>query len=292
VPATVHVDNTILKALGSRASWLPPILEQHLRIAFHSYQVCHALGNYDLTPTGLLPNSASTTEMLDTQLYSLQAQIGDDWSCLSEIAFLRVQLQLYSFACGSNHSKSKSPCDLSLQTSKMLAQASLSALKMIQIACTIPDDVPLTANAHSAVAYAVFFLLKLSALPHHHLVDQAAAKNAISQGWNLLNGGSTMENDYLSRACTIIQYLSNNNERLERGGISMMVESRMSENLTFDAVWRAKERFSETIKEAKPQDYTSAELESASLRALDFQFDPLLLEDGEYGWDCLLQDNS
>jgi hypothetical protein len=290
VPATIHVDNTILKALSSRASWLPPILDQYLKIAYHSYQICHALGDHDMTSTGLLPNSASTIQMFNTKLHFLQTQLGDECSCFSEIEFLRVQLQLYSFAFDGNNIESNNVSDVSLQTSEILVQANLSAMKIIQIASTLSEDLPFTANLQSAVGYAVFFLLKLSVFPQFNFIDQTAARNSISQAWNLFRSGSTMESDYLSRACAIIEYLSKSSGRLKNDGSSMMVESRMAANLIYDAVWRARERFSEQIKEAKPPDYTSAELENARQSALDFQFDPSFLEGSESGWDDILRD--
>ena len=292
IPSTVHVDNAIITAVGSRPSWLPPVLEHHLKIAYQGYQINHSLGHHEMTATGLLPNPISIIKVFDTSLRALETQIGGSWSFVSEIAFLKVQLQLYSFAVNAELSESKKVSEISLPTLEIMELANLSAIKLIEVAANLSEDVVLwSTNTHSAVAYAVCFLLKLSALPDRSCIDRVTARNSISQGWNLLRGGSVMENDHFSRICTIIEYLVKRNDTVQSDRLSMTVEARMSANIVLDAAWRAKDRFSESIKKSKPLDYTvAAEVESVLQFGEEFQFDTPFLEGAETGWDMLFQD--
>lgn len=255
--------------------------------------------------------------MFDSKYRVLDAQISAQWTPFTEIAFLKARLQLYSFACSdsSNFPKPSIPSGsgpLQPGISELLASANLVALRLIQIATSLSPAVPIwTSIVRSSIAYAVFFLLKLSSSPEHSFVDVSVAKNSISAAWNLLHNCSDMHNDQLSRTCAIIEYLStdfsnpqnahaNNASALQlapagglqgsatskRHDLSLVVKSRMSANLVYDAAWRAKDRFSKDIREAKPLDYTfAAEMESLLQFGLDFEgLSPLgLVEEGVEG---------
>lgn len=279
VPATVKVDNSILDALSSHPSWLPSTLEQHLRIAYQSFQFCHTLGHHDLTSTGSFPNPVPIIRMFDVNLRALELHPGSEWTTSTEIAFLNAKLQLYSFAYAASTSESTSAgaSGLASWASDILAQAYLSAVKLIQTACNAPTEVPFwTSSIRNSVTYAVFFLIKLSTSPQHHFVDDITARNSISQAWNLLRGSSNTHHDHLSRVCAIIEYLSKCNETEVKHGSPVTVTSRMSANLQYDAIWRARQRFSKELRDSKPLDYTSAaefEMSLSCLFELDFPMD-------------------
>jgi hypothetical protein len=102
---------------------------------------------------------------------------------------------------------------------------------------------------------AVLFPLKLIDCSYE-FVDEAAARNVISQIWQLLRSQSKAEEDRMSRFCAVIEYLSRN--RSDDRCPSVKVMSRVAGNLMIDAVWRARDRFSENVKANRPADYTSA----------------------------------
>ncbi|TAQ84353.1 hypothetical protein B7494_g7318 [Chlorociboria aeruginascens] len=274
VPSTVVVDNSILSALTTRPSWLPAVLEQHLKIEHQSFQFCHTLGHNQLTTTGLLPDPASVIRMFDTYLHALEVQSGSEWTMSSEMAFLKAKLQLYSFVGTDNTSESTSASasGLALGMSDILAQACLSAVKIIQIACNSAAETLLwTSNDRASILYAVFFLIKLSTSPQHHFLDQITTRNSISQVWNLYHGSSHTKEDHASRVCAVIEFLSKKNETEGKKGSSVNVESRMAANLLIDAVWRARERFSKGVRDSRPLDYTAAEGDMSYLFEMDFQ---------------------
>jgi hypothetical protein len=287
VPSTVKVDNSILNALSSHPSWLPSILEQHLRIAYQSFQFCHTLGHHELTTTGSLPNPVPIIRMFDANLRALELHSGSEWTTFTEIAFLKAKMQLYSFAYAASTSESTtaSASGLASWTSDILAQAYLSAVKLIQTACDSPTEIMFwTSSVRTSVAYAVFFLIKLSASPQHHFVDQITARNSISQAWNLLHGSSDTQHDHLSRICSVIEYLSKCNETEVKHGSPVTIKSRMSANLQYAAIWRARQRFSKEVRDSKPLDYTSAaEFERSYLFELDFQMNSPYMEGDIFG---------
>ena len=290
VPSTLQIDHSILSLVGSPPGWVPPLLVHNLNIAYHNHQACNILGNYDGARTGLHPHPASMIPMFDQSFRALELQMGSEWSPSTERTFLRARLQLYSFALTAiSESRSTNASSQAPWISEILAQAYLSASKLIESACSSVADMPFwAADDKKSVSYAVFFLLKLLALTEHHVLDYNATRNSINQAWDLLHGNSESRHDSLSRVCAIIEYLSRNEKVLAEHSSSMIVRSRMAANLVLDAVWRAKGRFSQRIRDSRPLDYTSAaQIEGSSSGEepqgshqveLDFQFISSYLE--------------
>jgi hypothetical protein len=274
--------------MNDQPSWLPPVLKQYLKIAYHSYRLCHTLGHYELATTGLLPNAVSAITMFDEDLKIIEMQYGTEWSLPTEMALLKAKLQLYSFACANSWSQRTGRNIAGSRVHEILTKAYTSAMTLIQKACNSTTEVAFwTSNLQNSVAYAVAFLLKLSS-SEYQFVDQVATRNSISQAWALLHGWSDVKHDHLSRACAIIEYLS----RIDTSekNLSMTVTSRMAANILYGAAWCAKERFSKSVRDSKPLDYTSAaEIEESYKFDFDFQLLPGNLG-GEYDWDFLFQD--
>jgi len=60
----------------------------------------------------------------------------------------------------------------------------------------------------------------------------------------------------------------------------------MAANITYDIAWRAKERFSQSIRDARPSDYTTAAtIEEFFETNLDFQLDIASLGGEDASWD-------
>lgn len=254
IPATVSPDSTILGVINSQSSRLPKTLEQHLRIAYHSYSICQALGNNIATTSGLFPGQLSMMRVFDATLYNLESSLASDLSSCVEMAFLRAKLQLYSFAFAEVFTKTdrNSPEN---EASIYLVKIQLNAIKLIEIASQSALKDPWPAIVRASVVYAAHVLLKLYDFPGHQ--NNYQARNALHQAWILLNARSELQHDSWSRACEIIAYLSRTDGE-ERNLSAMLVKSRMSANIVIESVWRARSRFSEDIRSAKPSDYTAA----------------------------------
>jgi hypothetical protein len=98
-----------------------------------------------------------------------------------------------------------------------------------------------------------------------------------------------MEDDHFTRVCAIIEYLSKTSGEARKGDLALIVKSRMSANLLWDAAWRAKDRFSQSVKDSRPDDYTSAAaVEDLFQIVLESNIAPAFMDQVESGWEFLL----
>ena len=242
-----------------------------------------------MTSTGLHPGALSIIQMFEIQLRALEAQIRTDWSLFTQVAFWRNELQLCNFAFPGHSFIPADGSGLNTERLEILARGSISAMNLIQAATSSSNNLATWTNVvRMGVGYAVFYLLKLTASPDLHVVDPIAARNCISQAWTFLHRGSEMEDDHFNRVCSIIEYLSKNSGKARKDDLALIVQSRMGANLLWDSAWRAKARFSQTVKDSKPDDYTSAAaVENLLSLGLDFENGPPFLDLMESGWDFL-----
>lgn len=258
---------------------LPQVLEQLHRVACQSYQICQSFGDCDGTTTGLLPHSMSIIPTVESRLNALDSDLRDASEPIVDISLLRTKLQLFSFVLTADEINMPTNVDIAV----LLAKASTAAVGIIHIAATRLLHMSWPSMAKMSVFYAANFLLFLSILPGHD--NQSAVRHAVNESWRVLQSQSEFENDSNSRWCKIIGYL--NQVYAEKGRIhqqSLNVRSRMSANVTWENVWRARARFSERLRGSKPSDYTNAAaLEAAAFLGLDdFAFQPEFL----HGFDA------
>jgi hypothetical protein len=160
-------------------------------------------------------------------------------------------------------------------------------MKLIEVASSLPREVALwNSNIRLSIGYAVFFLLELSPTSEHHHTDELSMRNSISQAWNLFRGSSTTEYDHEARQASIIEYMSRRSREGRNEEPNLTVKSRMAANITYDIAWRAKERFSQSIRDARPSDYTTAAaIEEFFETNLDFQLDIASLGGEDASWN-------
>ena len=250
----MHPDFGIHEALRSPSPGLPDVLRQHLKIAFHSYSICQALGNDETMSDGLNRNPIPMIRAFDTTLQSLQSELAMHLAHSSEMALLRVKLQLYSFALREAEQAQHPANTPDSRASEYLVKAGIVAARIVEAACRDMSRLFWPSVTRMSVVYAVHFLMKLCAIPGH--VDESIAKNSVSQAWSLLKSRSEIEHDHLARICAIIAYLSRT-ESEQESSPSVSVKARMASNLSVDAIWRARSRFSRNVHEVKPSDYTA-----------------------------------
>ncbi|CAH0058603.1 unnamed protein product, partial [Clonostachys solani] len=235
VPSTVPVDNTIVSALDGRASSrLPKPLEHHLRIAYHSYNICNTLGNSDATTSGLVHGSIGIIKILEKGLQELEIQLAPDMTAHAEIALLRVKLQLQSFVFTDDPMVEViSIIDLAAQAAPVRSTPRIWTIIL-----------------RTSVVYAAHILLRL--LAYSENLDGGLIQNSIGQAWMLFNSQSELENDSWARLREIITYLSRIGTSQNTPGASS-VRARMSANIAIETVWRARGRFSEEVLREKPR---------------------------------------
>ncbi|CAL5867391.1 uncharacterized protein PFLUO_LOCUS1609 [Penicillium psychrofluorescens] len=194
--------------------------------------------------------------MFDGELRAREARFASVWKTNESIFFLATKLQLYSFALTTEGLEAADDLLSSEKYHEFFAHAYLTAMSLLQSAIKSSAELPYWPEHQSRyILDAALFLLKLVECSYE-FVDEAAARNVISQIWQLFRSRSKVEDDRMSRFCAIIEYLSRN--RLNKGSPSVKIRSRVASNLIIDSTWRACDRFSETVKAQRPADYTSA----------------------------------
>ncbi|RSL92685.1 hypothetical protein CEP52_013677 [Fusarium oligoseptatum] len=257
LPCTVPLDSTILSVVrGTSEVAFPTVLVQQLRIAYQSFNICNTLGNNDMSASGLLAGNTDMIKVIERGIQEVETQIGAQMSTYTEMALLRVKLQLYSFAFTTDTQHIR----IDSRASGYLSKAGRDATRVITVASQYAPShellQPWPATARSSIVYAVHVLLRLLAYPEH--LDQDTAKNYIGQAWMLLRSRSELENDSWARLCDIISYLSRTDST---GGPPVMaaVQARMSANIVVQSIWQARGRFSDDVLRQRPKDYTAAE---------------------------------
>lgn len=267
LPNMAGVDHSILAALAEKPSWLPEVMYHQLHIAHQGAKFCNILGNNELTATGLLPNATSIIQMFDKELRALEARFKSRWRNYEHSFFMGTKLQLYSFALAAASSESANTAQTRTET---FTHAYITAMTLIQSALESSAGLPYwTEHQLRHIVDAVFFLLKLLG-SSYEFVDKSAAGNTVGQVWQLLRSRSQAEDDHPSRVCSVIEYLTHNRGHQENHP-SVRVKSRMAGNLAVDSAWRARDRFSETVKAQRPLDYTLAAGIEKSLSGFDGQ---------------------
>lgn len=208
--------------------------------------------------------------MFDTDLRIHETRFSN-WPCMENALLLGSRLQLYSYILLANETTGgptspTHPSSVDRHT-ELLVQAYSTAIRLLQIAGSPdPGFSYWTSISQGYVIYAVIFLLKLLTYPlSGTFINEVAARNAISQSWELLHASSRVEGDHMSRVCAAIQYLSKEEwcrTEVRDGGPALRVRSRMAGNIFIDAMWCAKGRFSREVRERYPNDHTGAEFEA------------------------------
>jgi hypothetical protein len=237
---------------------MPGVLRDQLRTAYLGFKISNSLGNDIVSFSGLSSNRMPLIHLFETDLATARTVNADDMDTSGEICFLAVSLQLYSYALEHNVGEGKENADDSSRC-EILLRGYNAAMELVQIAVTNSSEAPYwTRQIYQSVIHAITFLLKLcsSSAPQLSVIDSPSTRNLISQGWDFLRSGSLMENDHLFRISTLVAYLSKlegKDPQLPR----LSVQSRMSANVMYDAVWRAKQRFSPEVRNMRPADYTT-----------------------------------
>lgn len=263
------------------------MLRDQLRTAYLGFRIANSLGNDVSSFSGLSSNRMSLIHLFETDIATTRIAHAADKDTSGEICFLGVRLQLYSYAFKYDSGEEKANADDS-SSCEILLRGYNAAMELVQIAVTNSSDAPhWTRQVYQSVIHAITFLLKLrySSAPQLNVVDSPSTRNLISQGWEFLRSGSLMENDHLFRISTLVAYLSKlegKTPELPR----LDVQSRMSANVMYDAVWRAKQRFSPEVRNMRPADYTS----TAVLEELSASWaENVLSEDGLFRhWNSVI----
>lgn len=178
-----------------------------------------------------------------------------------------------------------------------LALRYTTAIATIQAASSISDDIPYVAShLRKSLVNATFLLLKIMSSPWRQFVDEATIRNCINQGWNMLKSCSLVDHDTMSRTCAVIEYLSNGLQIEDHSvtNTTLSVKSRLGANLIVDGVFRARDRFSQSIKDQRPLDYTQAAVQQSLLDSTIHQIPELLtgVDDGTsyVDWNAIFND--
>ena len=214
-----------------------------------------------MTSTGLLPDPLTNLRMFDDELRLQQTRFSQAWDKREFIDFLGCKLLLYTFALAAGGLSLDGEWLQKESSSHWLTQGYLTAITLLETASSIRADIPfVTVHLRWCLVNAVFFLIRLTGNHQPRFIDEFKAQNSINQGWDMLKSCSMVENDHMSRTCAVMQYLSKGDRT--QGQLptqhSLSIRSRMGANILVDSVFRARDRFSQSVRDQKPSDYTEA----------------------------------
>ncbi|KAI9698898.1 MAG: hypothetical protein M1820_007319 [Bogoriella megaspora] len=294
IPVPIRFDHSLLEVLTSRPEWMPDAIFHQLHTARKSYEICNTLGGHDATCNGLLPNASATLRVFDADLRAHENSFSESWTKQDLIHFSWPRLLLCVFGLFEQDGQRVSqPQDLH----HWLALGYATATTVLRTASSIGDEIPyIASHLRKCLINAVFLLLKIMSSSWHPFVDEATVWNCINQGWNMLKSCSLVDHDNMSRTCAVIEYLSNGPQTAEPtlANTTLSVRSRFGANLVLDAVFRARDRFSQSIRDQRPLDYTQAAVQETFLNSVIHQIPEVLpnLDVGasDVDWNAIFND--
>lgn len=261
VPSSVRLDQSILEATTRHPPWLPDRLYFQLLMAVQHYHICNELGNNELTSSGLLANPSPSVRLFEHELNVHETRFSESWSTSDHVQFLGCKLSLYIFALSADPAPPNSEIIESEPQSQWLPPAYKSAVKCIALMSSFDDELVFTSiHLRRCLINAVLFLLRIMLYSAPPVADPATVRNCILQGWDILRSLSLASNDHMSRVCAVIEYLSTSAEPQGsyKAETFSTIKSRMAGSLGVDSILRARDRFSQAVKDQRPLDYTEA----------------------------------
>lgn len=276
IPATVPINRSSFDAVEDSAHSLPLVLEQLTKIAYQDHEVCQLLDN--------LTHVAEFEPWMDTlnrRYQSLRLEIGPSCSYEVELAFLKAQLNLYSFLCVACFDQNTPP----IWATAYLIESTKCASRLIEVASTSAKETSLWCTETRRSMYnAVFYLLKISAASSRwDFINLASARSSIQKAWELLRNASRQKHDQYDRVCSVIEYISSQAGGNGEYGTTVSVRSRMASNIVYDTIFCAKQRFSRELRESRPVDLVLAAEEKHQRGA-----SKNVEESMDLSWDALL----
>lgn len=258
LPATVRVDNIILKCIAERPPDLPETLHRMLLRVHKIHTFTEQLGDHQFTPDGLMPEPLALVQAFDSDLRNLKIVTEAD-----RVMSLMARLYLYSFILATPPPTDGSATEFSpvqshdgiyyisqtYNCSKQLIDIFTAKLKR-QSAGEAPDGAqhPRLWDGFQrwSVLYAtmtILWIIKLSGIDS----DTSSAQSVVNNGRDILKKLILTKEDHYSRVCDIIDYISSMDPSAAEGrNISRnVVRARMSVNIIWDVVYAAKQRYTE-----------------------------------------------
>lgn len=209
----------------------------------------------------MLANPSPSVRLFEHELNVHETRFSESWTTSDHIHFLGCKLSLYIFALSADPAPPNSENVESEPRSQWLPPAYKSAVKCITLMSSFGDELVFTSiHLRRCLINAILFLLRVILYSAPPVADAATVRNCIHQGWDILRRCSLASNDHMSRVCAVIEYLSTSVEphgSYEAETFSA-VKSRMAGNLGVDSILRARDRFSQAVKDQRPVDYTQA----------------------------------
>ncbi|EXJ91696.1 hypothetical protein A1O3_00246 [Capronia epimyces CBS 606.96] len=265
VPSIVRLNHSIVSEIAQgSSSHLPPILHNLLHIAFLSEKTNSVLGDDVSIPSGLLPQPLRLLQLFDRDFQSIRKVLENTMSKQDRIFFLSSQLHLYSFALNSYSASTPSheATAPDIEKEEFVAKAMQVIVDLLLLAQH--DDQGQSkvwpAFIKQCIIYAASLGVAAIGMSEHSesgqrtsLVEACRAGNSLIQSWSLFN------KDHYSRMSTHVSNLLDYVEIGSSTGIlwpelqhkhantSFLrppIESRMSLNMLYNTIWRAKRLYS------------------------------------------------
>ncbi|GIJ81605.1 hypothetical protein Asppvi_000104 [Aspergillus pseudoviridinutans] len=239
LPATVQLDDGLLEILASKAPWLPETLLCQMQTASVASRISSTLGGCKWSTGCPTHDYYVLVRHFETDLRVLENQFAASWSSADHIIYLGTQLMLYIIALSTDEGKQASS-----QSSWVICSYS-TAICLVQKASSMGSKwLFAPVRLHKIVLNAVCFLLLLKSFRYRESFDPIPLSNAINQGLELLQGLSVTPGDFMSRAFSLLDQLSQLTNKCESRDMPnefLPVKSRMGANVAFSTAVRARE---------------------------------------------------
>lgn len=241
-----------------------------LQVFYRSFSFSGILGHYEGTADGLLPDPMPIIESFGADLNALETANWESWNMTTKLSFLCTKLHLYAYSLTTEHRTLSSSRLPDQRFIRYFSEAYTTAIHLIETWCgALPSTESTATSAISAgepsfpklsrcwtifenfaLTYAVLSLLKLTKLTPTNHFHEIKTENAVRKAATFLKSCSVFKDDHFSRLCDILEYICRIDSNSNNGSASEFsstdnteVRSRMSSNILFDAILRAKERF-------------------------------------------------
>jgi hypothetical protein len=261
-PFAIKPSHVILSqvAEGHSSTYPEPFLSQ-LRLVNVARKAVTALGDYEYSADGALPDCLPVVEALETELVGLSMRFRVTWPDFVEILYNAQLLQLYSFTLDRERLATQaSRADVAFKS--IFGKAQSACLRILILASKSDRSAYWPTYIKHAVFYGMAFGLPLANLDSQVSHQRFELLRRLRDCIPVMKSWSMFATDHWSRLSSHIAFLRNKIEQADRGqpstiklagspiikdrqteqerSITPFVRSRMASNLMYDIVWTGK----------------------------------------------------
>lgn len=265
-PSTIQPGNALLSELAQGSlSVIPEPLISELHLIYLASKAQTALGDYDYSQSGLLPDRLTAVRSFEAEAMQVRERFKHKWGAETQLLYLSHLQHLYSYALDvSDVRQDVSKVDVDVDM--FYTKAYDTALQLCRLAAAAP-----TSNncwpvfVKYAVLYGLLFAMPLANIEPLGSSQRKNLLEAARDGLIVMRSWSLFEKDHFSRVSGHVDWLLRKLDDIDRGRrnsasssltisgvpttdassgrkrrLTFGVKSRMSTNIMYETIWTAK----------------------------------------------------